>query len=322
MSTSAAPSTHFEEHRALLWGLSYRMTGSAADADDLVQDTLLRALERPPEDPIAPRPWLVTVCMNLARDRLRARKRARYPGPWLPSPIPTRAGVEEGEAAAEASDPGPNVEARFDRAESVTFAFLLALEALTPNERAVLILREVLEHSTEETAQALSLSASNVKVTLLRAKRALAAYDKVRVKRARDPEASRAALMRFVAALASEDPAAVVGVLAPTARGLQDSGGEYLAAGIPLLGPEAIARAWLGIAKKGGIITGAEWLELNGSWALVGTMLGARARAVTRGRSRPPREVAPRFALLAEADDTGAITGLYTVLAPSKLRHI
>lgn len=322
MSAPAVPTAHFGEHRALLWGLSYRMTGSAADADDLVQDTMLRALERPPADPTAPRPWLVTVCMNLARDRLRARKRARYKGPWLPSPIRTRAGLEEGDAAAEPPEPGPNAEARLDRAESVTFAFLLALEVLTPNERAVLILREVLEHSTEETAQALSLSASNVKVTLLRAKRALAAYDKVRVKRVRDPEASRAALTRFLAALASEDPAAVAGVLAPTARGLQDSGGEYLAAGIPLEGPEALARAWLGIAKKGGVVTGAEWMELNGSWALVGTMEGARTRAVTRGRSRPSREVAPRFALLVDVDDAGAIERVYTVLAPRKLRHI
>lgn len=306
-----------EEHRPLLWGIAYRMTGSAADADDLVQESFLRAIERPPQDPVGPRAWLVTVCVNLARDRLRARKRAHYRGPWLPWP----AALDEEEAW---SVDCPDAEAQALRRESASFAYLLALEALGPVERAVLILREVVGFSTEETARALAIGEANVKVTLSRAKKALAKQERVRVRRARDPEATRQALTRFVAALASDDPAEVVSVLAPDARGLQDSAGEYLAAGIVLEGAEALARAWLGIAKKGGVVTGAEWTRLNGGWALSGTLAGARARArpATRGKSKPPRQVAPRFALLVDVDEAGAITAVYTVLAPRKLSHV
>ena len=78
----------FAEHKRVLWGMCYRMTGSAADADDIVQDTFVKALERPPADTEAPlRPWLVKVAMNLSRDHLRRRRRREYFGPWLPSPV-------------------------------------------------------------------------------------------------------------------------------------------------------------------------------------------------------------------------------------------
>src|SRR5262249_19218687 len=80
----------FRNHGRFLWGLCYRMTGSAADADDLVQETFVRAIERPPRVLDRPwRPWLVRVAMNLARDQLRRRRRRKYPGTWLPAPIDT-----------------------------------------------------------------------------------------------------------------------------------------------------------------------------------------------------------------------------------------
>src|SRR5215468_2295607 len=82
----------FDEHKRCLWGMCYRMTGSAADADDIVQDTFVKALEKPPSDMKAPlRPWLVKVAMNLSRDQLRRRRRREYFGPWLPSPVLTDA---------------------------------------------------------------------------------------------------------------------------------------------------------------------------------------------------------------------------------------
>jgi len=81
-----------DQHRQALFGLCYRMLGSAADADDLVQDTFRRALEKPPKDTAAPlRPWLVTVATRLCIDALRKRGRERYFGPWLPSPSTTSA---------------------------------------------------------------------------------------------------------------------------------------------------------------------------------------------------------------------------------------
>src|SRR5262249_24574328 len=80
----------FAEHKGFLWGVCYRMTGMSADAEDIVQDTFVKALEKPPADMDAPlRPWLVKVALNLSRDQLRRRRRREYSGPWLPSPVVT-----------------------------------------------------------------------------------------------------------------------------------------------------------------------------------------------------------------------------------------
>src|SRR5258705_13309027 len=137
----------FDEHKRFLWGVCYRMTGSAADADDIVQDTFVRALEKPPADMNAPlRPWLVKVALNLSRDQLRKRRRREYFGPWLPSPVMT-----EGDSQLALDDP-PALEmspvARYAFHESVTLPFLLALEALTPPQRAGLLLPDVFDNST------------------------------------------------------------------------------------------------------------------------------------------------------------------------------
>ena len=125
-----------EADRRLLWGLCYRMTGNAADADDLVQETYVRALENPPrrlDEPV--RPWLIRVAINLCRDLLRKRRRRAYAGEWLPSPVPT-GGMEE---PASYEPPAPledSPAARYDMIESISMAFLIALEALTPNRAA------------------------------------------------------------------------------------------------------------------------------------------------------------------------------------------
>src|SRR5215813_13306039 len=90
MATAAALETAFAEHRPFLWSLCYRLCGDAADAEDLVQETFVRALQHPPRRTDVPwRPWLVKVALNLGRDLLRRRRRRGYVGPWLPSPIET-----------------------------------------------------------------------------------------------------------------------------------------------------------------------------------------------------------------------------------------
>jgi len=176
-ASGAAPSdleAVFGAERSFLWGLAYRLTGSAADADDVVQTAFVRALERPPARTDLPwRPWLVRVTANLGRDLLRRRRRRRYEGPWLPSPVAT----PDEPPSAEPADPSPDPLARYALLESVSFAFLLALEALTPQQRAVLLLRDVFDYSTAETAAALAISVANAKQTLVRARRAMAAYD-------------------------------------------------------------------------------------------------------------------------------------------------
>src|SRR5215475_8429408 len=107
-----------ESDRRLLWGLCYRMTGNAADADDLVQETFVRVLEHPPrrlDEPL--RPWLIRVAINLSRDLLRRRRRRGYVGPWLPSPVPTE---DEAPASFEPAAPSEDSPAaRYDLLESI-----------------------------------------------------------------------------------------------------------------------------------------------------------------------------------------------------------
>lgn len=136
MMTAMAPSPieplaadAFAAQRGYLWAVAYRMLGSAADADDALQDTFVRALERPParlDEPLGP--WLTRVLVNVARDRLRARKRRAYVGLLAAVADRKRGSPDDLPGPAELS-PG----ARYDLRESASFAFLFALEALTPN---------------------------------------------------------------------------------------------------------------------------------------------------------------------------------------------
>src|SRR5215468_4589607 len=101
----------FADHRAFLWGLSYRITGSAADADDVVQETFVKALQRAPAQLDDPRRWLMRVAVNAARDLLRRRKRRSYIGPWLPTPIET--GGEDVPPSFEPIVDGQTLESRY-----------------------------------------------------------------------------------------------------------------------------------------------------------------------------------------------------------------
>jgi RNA polymerase sigma-70 factor (ECF subfamily) len=285
-------------HRRRLLGLAYRMTGSVADAEDVVQETFLRALGHPPAGELGP--WLVTVALNLARDRLRQRKREAYRGPWLPAPIDV--------AELELEPPSPDdrtTEARYSMLESVSFAFLLALEALTPRERAVLLLRDVLDYSAKETAAAIESTEGAVKVQLLRARRKIAGYEATRA--ARDFATTQAALVAFLTALRAEDTHAIEALLAEDAIAKTDAGGEFLAAGIDLVGPERIRRALVGVTRKAPPLLHFELRALNGLPFVVGAQAARSARD------------APRFAIGCELDAHGKIRAFYTVLATAKL---
>jgi RNA polymerase sigma-70 factor (ECF subfamily) len=147
----------YHSNQKFLWGLCYRMTGNAADADEIVQETFVKALENPPprmDEPL--RPWLVRVALNLSRDLLRMRKRRGYAGEWLPAPVPTE-NFEDPPSYDPPASAEDSPSARYEMLESISFAFLLALEALTPTARAVLLLRDVFDYSTNETAEALGI---------------------------------------------------------------------------------------------------------------------------------------------------------------------
>jgi RNA polymerase sigma-70 factor (ECF subfamily) len=286
------------------------MTGSASDADDLVQETFVRAIERPPEDTSAPwRPWLFKVAMNLARDHLRKRKRRAYHGVWLPTPIETTGG--DGVAPFDVTRPEDTPEARYGVMESASFAFLVAVEALTPSQRAVLILRDAFDYSSHEAADALGVSEENVRITLHRARKTMAAYDENRV----PPSPERTLLVesmlrQMLALIATRDLAAAAMLLAADARALGDGGGVYHAAPAPINGREKIMKVYTKLSTKAGPDAKFEIRRLNGVPALVGE------------DPNPQRPNAPRLVLFVELNREGKIRELYSVLAPDKLGRV
>ena len=306
--------TVFREERPYLMGVLYRLTGSTADAEDLVQSTFERALARPPADTTrAWRPWLVRVAVNLGRDHLRRRRRREYDGPWLPSPLETPAGELPFGAAASPT----GAQARYELLESVSFAFLLALEGLTPAQRAVLLLRDVFEYDGRETATLLGVSEAGARQHLRRARRAMAAYDASREAgadrqsgaRGLDREATSAILERFLVAIAQRDLDAVEALLAEDVVLQTDAGGEYHAARLPVVGRAKVARFYLNITRQSGPPR-VSIRQLNGQpgvWIEVPD-------------SRPG--IAPRTASVVTIDDGGRVARIYSVSASRKIRGL
>lgn len=290
-----------EPHRATLWWLCYRMTGVAADADELVQETFLRALESPPHersDEILP--WLRRIAVNASTDLLRRRKVRGYSGEWLPSPVELESLPDETLSAS----------ARYGQRESLSYAFLVALEALTPEQRAVLVLRDVLDYSVREAADALSLSEPNVKTTHHRARAALAKYDVERRPPNPAREAvARAAMLRLFAFVAMGDASAVERLLSQSILAVQDSNGEFHAAFRPMRSPQHVAKFFVGVSRKSSFI-GAQAGMFNG---LPGML--------TLAKPYVPRAPAVTISLF-DADDQGLIIGAYAVVASNKLNHL
>ncbi|MFZ5479785.1 MAG: sigma-70 family RNA polymerase sigma factor, partial [Myxococcota bacterium] len=214
--------------RPLCWGLAYRMTGTAQDADEVAQDAFVRLAERPPADASRPiRPWLVAVTLNLSRDRLRQRRRRAYVGPWLPSPVPDARLAED----------------RLGDTQAASWAFLRAAEALTPTQRAVFLAREVLELSSAETAAALGTSPASVDVMLHRARKALG--DLPAAPSVRDD----GVVLAFLACLRLGMPGAAARLLAPDAVAINDGGGHVNAARRPVVGARKIVTFFRRLAR-------------------------------------------------------------------------
>jgi RNA polymerase sigma-70 factor (ECF subfamily) len=285
------------------------MTGNAADADDLVQETFVRALKSPPARTDEPwRPWLVRVAVNLSRDLLRRRQRQAYEGLWLPSPIETEP------PAFDPPDESGNPATRYDLLESVSYAFLLALEALTPTQRAVLLLREVFDYAVSETATALAMSEANVKTTLHRARKAMQAYDQARRPLTQTLQAQvQETMQKFLQCLFNHDVAGAEALLANNVRHTSDGGGEFYAAKVPIVGREKVTlfhTRLVEIAAHKSYAVHSEWRVLNGLPALVFEIPNV------------PEGFAPRLVLLGQLDAEGRIAQLHSVLASRKLTAI
>jgi RNA polymerase sigma-70 factor (ECF subfamily) len=283
-----------EQYRPLLRDVAYRITGSAADADEIVQETFVRALDRPPADTTrSVRPWLVRVAANLARDALRTRRRRGYEGPWLPSPV----------EVLPASDAGPDEVV--ERRDAVGWATLVALEALTPQQRTVLVLREVADLTADEVADLLGTGAPAVRAAHARARRAVAAATP-REPADLDP-ATIAALTRLSAGIQSGDLATLRAALAADVTFVSDGAGEFLAARNVLHGPDRVAKFLLGVLRKSGPmqVVPARFNDRLGLWVV--------PERITR------RRLAPRSVLLVILGEDGRIVGLHSVSATGKL---
>lgn len=286
----------FREHSAHVWAIAYRVTGSAADADDLVQETFVRAMSAKRAEEL--RPWLARIATNASIDVLRARRRTPYIGPWLPEPIDT------GDASG--SNTGG---ARYDLLESVSLAFMIALEALSPRARAVLLLRDVFDYSVRQTSTVLTMTETHVKVTHHRARKVMEAYDASRRVPTRElQDKAREALFAMMSALAVGDLSALEALLAEDAQTINDSAGDYTAARVPVIGNKKIALFWTKVRPRE--IESVEMRMLNGLPAVV-----ARAKS-------PDGRLAPCIALTLTLNSTGRIATLHGIVATAKLARL
>ncbi|MGW2422576.1 RNA polymerase sigma-70 factor [Streptomyces sp. NPDC001709] len=253
--THTPPADEFESHRPRLFGLAYRLLGSAHEAEDAVQDAYLRfsgADRRAIEHPGA---WLAKAVTNLCLTRLtsaRAR-REEYPGPWLPEPVLTSDGTL-----------GPLESA--ERREQVSLALLVLLERLTPTERAVYVLREAFGYAHREISGVLDLSEANCRQLYRRAVARLAVPEG-RFEPA--PERQEELVTSFIAAAREGDVAGLEKLLAAEVTYWGDGGGKVSAARRPIEGREKVVRFLVGGAARftGGLDFAVA--EVNGASALV-----------------------------------------------------
>jgi RNA polymerase sigma-70 factor (TIGR02957 family) len=257
----------FEAHRGLMFAIAYRMLGAIADAEDAVQDAWLRWSAASRADVADPRAYLARIVTNTALNRLRSARSRReaYVGPWLPEPLLTEA--------------GPDAAARAELAESVSVAMLVVLESLTPEERAVFVLREVFGFEHAEIGTALGRSAPAVRQLAHRAR------EHVQARRPRfdvDWNQQREVTERFLAAAAGGDIEGLMTVLAPDVTLLTDGGGKTRAALRPITGAAKAARYLAAIAGRpyeGMDLSDMtlEAAEINGS---PGTLIMSGSRAI------------------------------------------
>ncbi len=244
----------FETYRGLLFSIAYRMLGSAADAEDLVQDAFVRYASADRDVVRDVKAFLVTILTRLALDRLKSARaqREQYIGPWLPEPVFTGRDADPFSSAA--------------RDESIRIALLTAMERLSPQERAVLLLAEVLEHDHDEIAEMLGISPAASRQHLHRARERVAA-EKQRFEPS--PDEKRRLIETFMGALQSGSIDELRAVLTNDVVARGDGGGKVAGAGMhPIAGFEKVARLYLSLVTR--VLPAQTFTieEVNGSPAL------------------------------------------------------
>ncbi len=251
MSQASDATGAFVAHRNLLFTVAYEMLGSAADAEDVLQETWLRWAEVDADEVRDARAFLVRITTRLSLNRIRtlSRRRESYVGPWLPEPLLT----------------SPDVAEDVELADSVSTAMLLVLETLGPTERAVFVLREVFDVPYDEIADAVDKTPAAVRQIAHRAR------NHVNARRPREVvgNAQRQAVTeRFMAAVATGDLQSLMDVLAPDVVLITDGGGVKQAALRPIHGADKVVRWLVGVLRRGEGVPSAEPVAVNGGIGL------------------------------------------------------
>lgn len=224
----------FNAERPLLFSIAYRMLGSASDAEDVLQDAWIRFRGVDKSTIRSARAFATTIVTRLCLDRLKSARTTReeYIGPWLPEPVLT----------SEVESP----DARLQRAESVTLAFLVLLEKLSPEERAVFLLKDIFEYDHSEIAGILGTTTENSRQLLHRAKARLA---EGRPRLTGTAQSRRAVAERFARAFSSGDGSELTALLARDVSMWSDGGGKASAARRPLLGRDQVLNFLIGLHR-------------------------------------------------------------------------
>jgi RNA polymerase sigma-70 factor (ECF subfamily) len=278
-----------EDLRPLLFSIAYRMLGSVAEAEDLVQEAFVR-YQQAGADTVAesPKAYLASITTRLAIDHLRSARvrRETYPGQWLPEPIVEQTPADHAETA-----------------DSLSMAFLVLLEQLSPVERAVFLMREVFGYEFDEIARTVERSEANCRQILVRA-RAHVSERRPRFESSRQKREELA--QRFFAACRNGDQEALLGLLAADAAVYGDGGGKVQASPVPIVGRDRAARAFIGFTKQ------AMALGLSFAPAWVNGQPGAVFH------DRDGRAV---WVVTVDVVD-GAIAAVRSVVNPDKLGHV
>jgi RNA polymerase sigma-70 factor (TIGR02957 family) len=291
----------YAEYRRLMFSIAYRMTGSISDAEDIVQEAFLRLTRARREGAsiTAPKAYLATVTTRLAISHLRSARvrREAYVGAWLPEPLVT------GELDPITPAPAPDPAERAEMSDSLSMAFLVLLESLSPTERAVFLLHEVFGYDYREIAEITGKSEPNCRQIFARARQHVdRGKPRFEASREQRDEVTR----RFFEAVGGGDLNGLLELLAPDVVTIGDGGGKGKALREPLHGPERVARFILGLfrrAQKEGAYT--EPALVNGQPGAVAYDSDGRVAAVFT---------------LDIAD--GQIQALRSVVNPDKLQHL
>jgi len=280
--------TH-DDLRPLLFSIAYRMLGSVAEAEDLVQETFVRYQQAGAEAVAeSPRSYLASITTRLAIDHLRSARvrRETYPGQWLPEPIVEQTPADQAETA-----------------DSLSMAFLVLLEQLSPVERAVFLLREAFGYEFDEVARVVGRSEANCRQILVRAR---AHVSDRRPRFESSPQKREELAQRFFAACRGGDQEALVGLLAADAAVYGDGGGKVHASPVPIVGRDRAARALITFTKQ------AMSMALSFAPAWVNGQPGAVFR---------DRDGHTVWVVSLDIVD-GAIAAVRSVINPDKLGHV